>query len=89
MIDFQYPLDGAAPFMLQNFKTINQLLIKQAAPSSKKWKSLIKQNVRPGLRKKMLRKLSYDMNWDWSLVLKFSSIKVAAPSSEFSKSITK
>ena len=24
MIDFQYPLDGAAPFMLQNFKTINQ-----------------------------------------------------------------
>ena len=24
MIDFQYPLDGAASFMLQNFKTINQ-----------------------------------------------------------------
>ena len=24
VIDFQYPLDGAAPFMLQNFRTINQ-----------------------------------------------------------------
>ena len=42
--------------------------IKRAAPSSENWKSVIKQNVlvRPGLRKKMLRKSQFFTNWEKS-----------------------
>ena len=41
-----------------------QKSIKRAAPSSENWKSVIKQNVlvRPGLRKKMLRKSQFFTN---------------------------
>ena len=45
-----------------------QKSIKRAAPSSENWKSVIKQNVlvRPGLRKKMLRKSQFFTNWEKS-----------------------
>ena len=40
--------------------------IKGTAPSSENSKSFINQNVlvRPGLRKKMLKKLSFSQNWE-------------------------
>ena len=56
--------DEAAPIF---FKIVLKFSgIKQTAPSSENWKDFIKWNflVRPGLRKKMLRNLSFDLNWD-------------------------
>ena len=56
--------DVAAPIF---FKIVLKFSgIKQTAPSSENWRSFIKWNflVRPGLRKKMLRNLSFDINWD-------------------------
>ena len=56
--------DEAAPIFLKIILKFSG--IKQTAPSSENWRSFIKWNflVRPGLRKKMLRNLSFDINWD-------------------------